>query len=106
MQPDIPHNGLASNLRNPLKGFRREYRDRRQTARAARRLDPKGTQSAGGGGLNGLRRRGVGFRGLLCGVPVRSGDMVYRSPGTSFTLEDALDAHESEEAATSFLSRP
>jgi hypothetical protein len=32
--------------------------------------------------------------------------MVYRSPGTSFTLGDALDAHEPEKAAASLLSRP
>jgi hypothetical protein len=44
----MPYNGPARNLRGPLKRFPGGYAGRRQTARAARILDPKGTQSAGG----------------------------------------------------------
>ena len=63
----MPHNGYSHNLQSPLKGFRRGYVDRRQTAKAARGLGPKDRKNAGGEVRDGLARDSVWFRGLLYG---------------------------------------
>jgi len=44
----MPHNGYSHNLRDPLKGFRRDYAARRQTAKAAHALGPKDRKKVGG----------------------------------------------------------
>jgi hypothetical protein len=43
-----PHNGYSHNLQSPLKGFRRGYQPRSQTARADRALGPKDRKKPGG----------------------------------------------------------
>jgi hypothetical protein len=89
------YNGLSHNLQSPLKGFRRGYVDRRQTAKAARALGPKDKKKAGGEVRDGLVRDSVWFRGWLYG-----GRLLGRTRPLVFfdTSEPAVAKYETEPA--------
>ena len=80
----LPYNGYSHNLRSPVKGFRRGYAVRRQTAKAARSLGPQDEKNAGRGLRDRLVRDSVWFRGLLGGVrrTIRSPDSAEQSLDT------------------------
>jgi hypothetical protein len=86
----VPHNGSAHNLRDPLKGFRPGYQTSSPGHTSRRHPRPEGHIERRRRNPKPARQKTVWFRGLLCGVQVRSGHMVYRSPGTSFTHEGCL----------------